>query len=328
MSKIERGLRESKKIPRYLIWKYREKIKYRNSSLFQNNKDQIFVNCSQDTEYNTLLDSDELNLSDNQKSNFKTYLSLPEVAHSHGCEHVLEIGAGLSTGIWAQYAKRTGAKVTSIDATKNNIQYYYQDTNHISEINNYIDFICGVTISMDSLLEFYERPKSDLAGVSVSEFESDLETFTRCRGSNKVDLKMIADITSKNDWRISDVIISDNSLHFPDEYLRNYIQQDTLDEHAAMLSQNKNVGVLDDLINSGNSWDLVWFDSGEVSSMVEWEKISDSIRSGGLAAFHDIFSLKSMKNFVIAASILNDPNWTTLCVDNRTMQGIMIAQKS
>jgi hypothetical protein len=185
-----------------------------------------------------------------------------------------------------------------------------------------------MSISPDTLLDFYKSPVSKLAGVPVSDFESELDKFCRFNGCNKEKFSMVCDLAGRKDWSISDVMVSNDSLLFPEDYISKYIQQDSIDQHANMLSECERDGILNELVESGETWDFVWFDSGEVSSIVEWEIINSNIRSGGLVAFHDIFSPKSMKNFVVAANILNNPDWDVLCVDSRTVQGLMIAKKT
>ncbi len=86
-------------------------------------------------------------------------------------------------------------------------------------------------------------------------------------------------------------------------------------------------GVLKKLIARGDKWDMVFFDSGELASLIEWGKLKDRIAIGGIAAFHDIFFPKSFKNFIVCASIVADPSWKVLFVDDSTMQGLMIAQR-
>jgi predicted O-methyltransferase YrrM len=253
---------------------------------------------------------------------------LPYFAESFQCRSILEIGAGLSTGIWSQYSKNTGATVTSIDASKSNIQRYYQNTKYMSDIEENIDFHRGVTISIDDLVEFYKSPTKELSGVPVSDFKSDLDRFCRLEGVTRKRFKKIIELIDDKNFSISDILISDNSLYFPEEYIQIYINQENIKSHGEKIVQNNKTNILDELIDSNDGWDFIWFDSGEASSLIEWKKLNKHINTGGLAAFHDIFAPKSMKNFIIAASIVDHPDWNVLCLDNRTKQGLMIAQKS
>jgi hypothetical protein len=80
-------------------------------------------------------------------------------------------------------------------------------------------------------------------------------------------------------------------------------------------------------IDSSQSWDFVFFDSGEVSSNIEWLNLKDKIAVGGLAAFHDIYFPKSIKNFLPCAAIAADPAWNVILLDEGTIQGLLIAQR-
>jgi hypothetical protein len=93
------------------------------------------------------------------------------------------------------------------------------------------------------------------------------------------------------------------------------------------LAKDERTGILDNLIASNDAWNLVWLDSGELSSILEWNKLNEHIIKRGLVALRDTFAPKSMKNCVVAASILASPDWKPLCIDSRTKQGLMIAQK-
>jgi 2-polyprenyl-3-methyl-5-hydroxy-6-metoxy-1,4-benzoquinol methylase len=134
--KIQKGIANPAKIPPYVLnklsggrsWRYKAKSTYRNACIFQDGDLEDFDYCSRDEEYKNIIESDVVNLSEHHRKNFNTYLSLPTFADAAGCNSILEIGAGLSTGIWAYYAEKTGSNVTSIDINRENIQKYYENT--------------------------------------------------------------------------------------------------------------------------------------------------------------------------------------------------------
>ena len=73
--------------------------------------------------------------------------------------------------------------------------------------------------------------------------------------------------------------------------------------------------------------DLVFLDSGEFSSMPEWEIVVSRLRPGGYVILHDIFFPKSFKNWLVCGAILANPAYETLYIDRSTPQGLMVAQK-
>jgi len=73
--------------------------------------------------------------------------------------------------------------------------------------------------------------------------------------------------------------------------------------------------------------DAVFLDSGEFSSLPEWEIVSESIRPGGYVILHDIFFPKSFKNWLVCGSIVVRKDYQVLYIDDSTPQGLMIAQK-
>ena len=48
------------------------------------------------------------------RDSFPVYIDMVNIAFHHGAMNVLELGAGLSTALWARYASRTGAKITPL----------------------------------------------------------------------------------------------------------------------------------------------------------------------------------------------------------------------
>lgn len=85
---------------------------------------------------------------------------------------------------------------------------------------------------------------------------------------------------------------------------------------------------LDNILKRYEMLDYVFFDSGELSSMVEWMKLKERIRVGGLAVFHDIYFPKSIKNFMVCAAICCSKNWEIIYQDKSTPQGLLVARKT
>lgn len=91
-------------------------------------------------------------------------------------------------------------------------------------------------------------------------------------------------------------------------------------------NDKKNISFLEKIMKTKNI-DLVYLDSGEFSSLPEWEIVNKNIKQGGIVVLHDIFFPKSFKNFLVVSSIKADSNWDIIHFDNITPQGILIAKK-
>lgn len=271
---------------------------------------------------------DDLKISPKDHEDFRTYLEICDFAHYHQCDSILEIGAGLSTAIWAEYGKENDADVTSIDADFDRFSRWITGTRHQQTIDEYVDQREGLSIESGDLREFYGQSHTEFAGTPVGEIEAEIDRFARATGCPASRIKAMNTIAGERNWSVSDIIIADGSLRFPKSFLDFYVKgHETLDDLIETMENTPNTGIIDDLTEETDGWDLVWLDSGEVSSMVEWLKIKDHINSQGLVALHDVFFPKSMKNFVVAASLFSDPEWEVLLLDPSTKQGLLIAQR-
>lgn len=249
-------------------------------------------------------------------------------AHYFGCESVLEIGAGYSTAIWAEYAKRTGAEVTSVDANFELLERYLGDARQMRKVDEYVNMTEGVSVNPDEIRQFHSEPQSEIGGVEVPSLSPYLDLFARAEGAPYERVNLVNSIASTRNWTTDDLLVSDERLQFPEEYIKIRVEQKNIKGHVDALKSAGATGTLDELVSTREGWDLIWFDSGEVSSLVEWVKLKDYINPGGLAAFHDIYFPKSMKNIVPCASILAEPEWEVLTIDDSTKQGLLIARKS
>ena len=119
--------------------------------------------------------------------------------------------------------------------------------------------------------------------------------------------------------------MKEGKLYFPEKFLNKYTETKSYQELKINITKTRN-NILHDVFPL-EDWDLIFFDSGEVSTMPEWEITRDQINAGTLVAFHDIYFPKSMKSFLPCASLILDPRWEVLYVDNSTIQGLLVARK-
>lgn len=269
----------------------------------------------------------DIEMSAHAERNFRTFLEVSDYAHYFGCESILEIGAGYSTAIWAEYSDRTGADVSSVDADVETIPRKLGGTRHEQSVRSRVDLIEGVSVHPGEIAEFYRRPTDEIAGVELDRFVEEIDLLGRADGCPAEYANTVNRLAATKDWSIRDLLVSDGQLFFPSEVLDQYVVENDFDEHLSSLRDVETTGVLDELVDSNGSWDLIWFDSGETSSIVEWTKLKECINPGGLAAFHDVFFPKSMKNFLVVSSLFADPDWEILTIDDSTVQGLAVAQR-
>lgn len=274
---------------------------------------------------------DELTVdNERMRRNFRSYLEMGTFAHYAGCRRVLELGAGYSTLVWGQFAGKTGAEVTSIDADFNLFETHVGDSSYADSVDEHVDTLEGVTVDPQMLREFYATPRSTVAGVAVADLVDHLDRFVTADGCPTDSLDLVRQNAPTRNWSATDLLMVDGRFEVPryllDWHIHEY-EEDGFERHLADLSSVDRTGIVRSLLETGRTWDFVWFDSGEPSSLLEWDLLASHVEPGGFAAFHDIFFPKSMKNFVAAASVVASPDWEVVFVDARTPQGLMVARR-
>jgi hypothetical protein len=259
------------------------------------------------------------------------YQRLVNLALHHGSERILELGAGLSTALWSRYAHRTGAEVTTIDADFEPMWSYVDGTatrgraapatDLAQLIHHHVRLLTGVTVSSQQLREFYESEHENFGGVLASSIAETIDNLSRPAPDARIN--RVRDTLGTSDWSAQSIFIADGRmLRFPKTILDALSPSGRFAKDVAFLDQHP-LAILD----PEETWDLIFFDSGEYSSCIEWLMLKDRIEIGGLAAFHDIFFPKSVKNFLPCAAIAADPNWKIVLIDDSTIQGLLIAQR-
>lgn len=327
--RFRKGLRNPKKVPKHLCElankQYHRYVQSRGASLWMEQGFEEISTTGDDAIRRSLFG--EIEMSTQEQRDFRTYLRLSNFAHSFGCESILEIGAGLSTAIWAEHARRRGATVTSIDADFDRFERWITGTRHEQVIDNHVETREGMSITAADLSEFYANSRATFGGLSVARLAPELERFARGWGCPMDRIRVADSLAPRSDWSVRDIVVSDGHLHIPDALLNLYVKGfNTFESLLDAMADANTDGVLRALADDGRRWDMVWLDSGEPASMVEWLQVKDRVTPGGLAAFHDVFFPKSMKNFVVGASLLADPEWEVLFVDTSTSQGLLVAR--
>lgn len=264
------------------------------------------------------------------RQSLPVYVELVNLARHAGCRRILELGAGLSTGLWSRYADQTGAEVTSVCADFGPTRSYLVDTPEAKLLDRCVHCVEGFTVLADQMEQFYAGdPRDSLAGVPVQELTATLHHFSRPvsagrqnRRTERLEQQFGGSATA------SDILITANKLEFPPDLLDVFCEEPRFSDMLDVLRQadtEGRAGVLDGL---DGEWDLIFFDSGELSTMIEWEQLHRRVPVGGFVALHDIYFPKSLKSCLACAAIVADPSWDVVYVDDTTPQGLLIARRT
>jgi hypothetical protein len=201
----------------------------------------------------------------------------------------------------------------------------YADGSSVAKfIRDYVELYEGATVSWNELTAFYQEPRLSVGKIPVVEFAHHLDQFFR---PHPIWDRMNRTSGDRKSQMAELIVDHDGRLHFDEAFLAYF---PTLEREKAAIreiSGSGSPGLLSTLATGDQTWDFVFFDSGELSSIIEWEILKDRIQIGGLAAFHDIYFPKSIKNFVVCASLLQDSNWKPIFMDESTTQGLLVAQR-
>lgn len=229
---------------------------------------------------------------------------------------VLELGRGYSTVVLASVLPPE-TRFFSVDGKP---VARYDIAPCLAGLNGRVRFVDGFTITADQMCAFYDgqdkdrflgRPAGDILGV-LPDF------FLPAQGPYAAAMGLPPD---RPDFarRCRDALARRDRLRC----LSQLFPQDLASE-LRYSAQGRDTA-LDAVFAQVPTFDAVFFDCGEFSSMVEWELLKDRIRPGGLAVFHDIYFPKSVKNFLVCAAVATDPAWQVLYRDASTPQGLLAA---
>ncbi|MDY7001289.1 MAG: hypothetical protein SVS15_05855 [Thermodesulfobacteriota bacterium] len=239
-------------------------------------------------------------------------------ANLNPLRNILEIGRGYSTMLFA-FLKRPETRLFSIDAKP--IEDY-DIAEPLGFIEKHVDFINGFTVTDAEIKSFYSgQSKDNFLDTDASKIKDAVLEYIR-PSSGEYAKALDLDASSGNFANAClEALFDGRKLRclgalFPEILTR-----------EMQYAETKGPGVLDGLLKKVDVFDSVFLDCGEFSSMIEWMKVKDQIRKGGLAIFHDIYFPKSVKNFLACAAIRASKDWKILYRDATTPQGLIIARR-
>lgn len=266
--------------------------------------------------------------SEKQRKAFLSYVRLAQFLSHFDCRRMLELGSGLSSVVLGRVAARAGVRLVTIDIDFSRLQTYVAGTPHAATLAQHVEQVRGATIPAEALSTCYlGSPLATVGGAPVGpSLAAAVDAFTRPHAiGNAVETVLPAARTS-----IGRALLTPAGLAFPRPLLDVFAGPGGFDAEIAWLAGQVAGGVpvvLDEVLRRETAWDMIFFDCGEFSSLPEWELAHAHIAVGGLAAFHDIYFPKSFKNFVVCASLVDNPRWRILYEDQSNAMGLLVAQR-
>lgn len=269
-----------------------------------------------------------INFSDQREMNvFFSYLRGFSILFlDNSIKNILEIGAGQSTSLLSKFGQKMGWNLITIDMNPDSIELKLRNKIDSEDTLRNISFRKGVSISVEDIKKYYQKNIDFIGGIPFKEalnFASEfIETIMDPRKINNINKILNVDSFNKE---IFFKKILDKTIHFKD--IINIYRTPGNELDFIDLSKHDSFKPLLQSIMCDENIDVVFLDSGEFSSLPEWDIVESKLRLGGYVILHDIFFPKSFKNWLVAGSIKANPNYKIWFIDDTTPQGLLVAQK-
>jgi hypothetical protein len=235
------------------------------------------------------------------------------------------MGGGQSTALLASLGQQLGWGIITIDMNPESIAQKLRSHSLSQRTLDNIAFRKGISLRTQQIHSFYDRKISTVGGVSFSDAVKAAATFIDV----SMDIRkapMVSAALDLPDFN-SDLVL--DAITQADGLTERLIQVfrtpgDEFEFHLA--GSEPQMGCLEEILD-GEIINAVFLDSGEFSSLPEWEIVHQRLRSGSYVILHDIFFPKSFKNWLVCGAIMADPAYEVLYIDRSTPQGLMVAQK-
>lgn len=269
-------------------------------------------------------------LDQNRVYALRQYVAIVTLAHHAGARRILELGGGISTAMWARLGAATGAEVICVDASFDRMWTHVESMPERDLIRERVRLVEAGTVSAEQLRSFYGvEGHGSIGAVRIADLAPLMDAWISERCPWPM-WRAACELAAPGPPSVARLLVQDGSLVFPRALLDRYALGGSLDANLDFLERLDREGrgdALASIVEREEPFDLVFFDGGELSTLLEWETLRGRIRPGGLAAFHDVFYPKSMKSFIACAAVEADPDWRTIYVDDSTMQGMVVAQR-
>lgn len=235
--------------------------------------------------------------------------------------NILEIGSGYSTVLWGMLAEEMEINVNTIDLSFETVTKATNSTDYTRYLRN-INFLEGLSVSADETQKFYSKfPDMDFGGMdweTIVRSSSYITELHDVRRSNHLKEKYGAsDLNGLREKMANDPDIISYLL----DYYSNF---GSFEKELEVLSKYK-VILSPELV--ATKFDVIFFDSGELSSNIEFFKLKDSLSENAIVALHDIYFPKSFKSFIPCTMLDNSREFNRLLLDKSTSQGMYVTEK-
>jgi len=244
---------------------------------------------------------------------------------------VLEIGAGLSTVVIAELLSRKndGSKLFTLDYL--GLEAFICNTRgsniDVEPWIDFVDIVTAPTVSLAEIESFYCSSTSTIGGMSKELLVDGLDPFIEWSMDDRRhgELSRLTKQGENYSFFSNNVkrYLLDNEL-FNSDLFQLYRHND--DEFDILSKNHFESGELASQMQTVKP-DLVYMDSGEFSSNVEFNVIEPLLGVGATLIVQDIFFPKSIKSFLICAYLAMSNQWQVVWVDRTTPQGVLIAKK-
>ena len=270
----------------------------------------------------------DINFSDQRELNvFYSYIrGFSLIFLDNKVKKILEIGSGQSTSLLSKFGDRFGWEIITIDMNPEAMLLKLRNSENTKKTFKNISFRKGVSVLSSQIQEYFNNEIENLGNISFNKVIKSSNIFIE----TLMDKRRIPLINSllgmKNFSKSTFIKLLSNDRKILTKLIKLYrTANDELEFH-----NNKNIKPHKPLLKSimeDEIIDVVFLDSGEFSSMLEWNIVEPRLRVGGYIILHDIYFPKSFKNWLVASSIISNPKFSTLYIDKSTPQGLMIAKK-
>lgn len=224
----------------------------------------------------------------------------------------LEIGGGYSTILFSQLVDRNSMRIESIDMNPGKYLRIIPRSRTRKHLFERIKRVDRLSVSLEQVLNSY---KIDLAAritqVGYERYTLALKSFIREKHTfNKNNIDFFE--YKPEEW-------GELLLKLPD-----FKKEEKFYVHNGL---NEEIGYCSELQQQGRTFDFIFFDCGEYSSLAEWFILEKQIKIGGFALLHDIYYPKSVKNFLVASFIAVSEDWEIVYIDAVSQQGALVAKR-
>ena len=191
-------------------------------------------------------------------------------------KNIVEIGGGQSTAIFSMMAERFNCKVNVIDMNPEAIKNKVKNAELCENIFKNVNFHRGVSISRSDLEGYYDQKLMEIGGVPLQQvIEMACEFIdTIMDGRKEASVLKILGIDRLDVANLQKTLIKEGG--FPESLLN--IFRNANDEFDFLPTGGTINGLLSETLDHSDV-DVVFLDSGEFSSLPEWEIVSKKLRA-------------------------------------------------